>query len=122
MEIEILTTKKKLSKNIIKQLDPATVNDMAYFNSMPTFGYYIRDLGAKYPPVVLLFEGLNGWKIVGCRSWRAVEYRPCVEAPASEIGCRGTSVRTMESSEYRDNWLREYNNLKESCLKNHLII
>lgn len=122
MEIEILTTKKKLSKNIIKQLNPAKIYDITYFNSVKSNGYYVRDLGAKYPPVVLLFESITGWRIIDCRGWKPVSDTPRLEASAKEIGTRGVSVKTMNSVKDRDIWIKEYNKLKESCLKNHLII
>lgn len=121
MEIEILTTKKKLSKNTVKQLDPANIGDLSHFNNMPTYGFYIRDLGAKYPPRVLLFEGINGWKIIGCREWHS-SGDSRVEASAREIGSRGCSVKDFSSRHVRDIWIREYDKLKNSCLKNHLII
>lgn len=122
MEIEILTTKKKISKSIIQQLDPAKLFDMEHLNNINGIGYYVRNLGAKYPPVVMIFEGINGWKIIGCRGWRSVDYRPCVEASASEIGSRGTSVLNMYNFEIRDKWIDAYNKTKEICLKNHLIL
>ena len=122
MDIEIITTKKKISKSIIKQLDPATLGDMQHFNSMPNTGFYVRDLGPKYSPVVLLFEGIIGWKIIECRSWKSSASRSAVEASCKEIGKRGCSVNQFSSIEIRDIWLTEYNKLKDSCLKNHLII
>lgn len=60
MEIEIITTKKKLSKSIVKQLEPAKFHDIQQPNTMPTIGCYVRDLGAKYHSRVGLFEGING--------------------------------------------------------------
>lgn len=121
MEIEVLTTKKKLSKSIIKQLEPANLNDIKHFNSQPTNGFYIRDLGAKSPPRVALFEGINGWKAIGLRDWKASGDNR-LECSAKDMGMRGVSVKTMDNKDCRDNYLSEYNKMKSMCLKNHLFI
>lgn len=121
MEIEVITTKKKISKSIIKQLEPASIYDIKHFNSMPTIGYYVRDLGSKFPPRVAVFEGINGWKIVGLRDWHSSgETR--MECSARDIGLRGVSVKIFNSQPDRDDYLSAYNDMKKSCLKNHLII
>lgn len=121
MEIEVITTKKKLSKAVIKQLEPATIHDINHFNSMPTIGYYVRDLGAKFPPRVALFEGINGWKIIGLRDWEPVGTNR-IECSARDMGMRGISVKTIGEQFNRDEYLSSYNHMKKSCLKNHLII
>lgn len=121
MNIEIITTKKKISKSIIRQLEPASINDINHFNSMPTIGYYVRDLGAKFPPKVALFEGINGWKIIGLRDWKPAGSNR-IECNARDMGVRGTSVKTIGEQIDRDDYLDAYNEMKKSCLKNHLII
>jgi hypothetical protein len=118
MNIEVLTTKKKLSKSIVKQLESANLNDIEYFNSMPTIGYYVRGLGGVFPPRVAIFEGLNGWKIIGLRDWEA-RCDDRIECSARDIGKRGTSVKYINDAK---KYIDSYNKMKEECLKNHLIL
>ncbi len=114
MEIEIITTKKKLSKSVIKQLETAKLTDIAHFNSMPTIGYYVRDLGAKYQPRVAIFEGINRWVILELVDWRESQY-------GDRAVCKNRYL-DFKTVAMRDQFLIEYNKLKDSCLKNHLVI
>ncbi|CAL9956528.1 hypothetical protein VPHK71_0020 [Vibrio phage K71] len=74
MEIEVIATKKKLSKSVIKQLETAVIPDIRHFNNMPTIGYYVRDLGVKYQDRVAIFEGINRWVILELIDWRESQY------------------------------------------------
>ena len=114
MEIEVITTKRKLTKSIVKQLNTATINDIKHFNSMPTIGFYVRDLGAKYQPRVAIFEGINRWVILEIIDWRESQY-------GDRAVCKNRYL-DFKTVKERDSFLIEYDNLKKSCLKNHLII
>lgn len=114
LELEIITTKKKISKSIIKQLEPAELSDIKYFNTMSTLGYYVRDLGSKYPERVGLFQGVNGWKIMSLFDWDVSIYDTRVIFK--------NRYKDFKDKQERDDWLEEYNKIKKRCLKNHLIL
>ena len=123
MDIEILTTKKKLSKSLVKQLNIATLGDLRHVHSTTKVGYYIRDLGKGSPANVMLFEGIYQWVRVGVRSWEKSNTRDTeIYAPASELGDRGTSVKSFSCKGSRDSWIEAYDAAKKICLKNHLFI
>lgn len=58
MEIEILTTKKKITKSILAQLEEVTFPEMEIFNSLNAPGYYINTPKGR----VFLVETHSGWK------------------------------------------------------------
>ena len=120
VEIEVITTKKKLTKAVIKQLEPAKIGDMTQVASVSKIGYYVRDLGKGYSPRVAVFQGINNWCAISMRQWETVGDRPILQAKA--IGGRGFSVKEFSTIELRDAWLSAYNDMKEICSKNHLIL
>ena len=99
MEIEILTTKKKLTKGILNQLEKVTFHDMEVFNSLNSPGYYINTPKGK----VFLVETHSGW-------------RKLIEMSSEEYRLIST-----HSSHIRNNSLQIYNTFIKKC-KNHLII
>ena len=72
MEIEIGTTKKKLTKAMIKQFAHATLSDM---QSIEGSGFYVRDLGASYAKKVAVFRTANGWRRMNLRYGNSMKYR-----------------------------------------------
>ena len=120
MEIEIITTRKKLTKAIVKQLEPAKLGDLNYVVSTIKRGFYIRGLGKMYAPRVAVFEGINKWCIISIRDWKPVGSTPRAESPS--LSGRGVSVKSFDSVELRDMWLDAYNEMKSLCTKNHLIL
>lgn len=119
MEIEIITTKRKLSKSVVKQLELATVADMTALSGTDRAGYYVRDIGASYPSRVGVFAGVNGWVILPIRDWKACGKS---RAECKALKGFGVSVREFSSTKERDSWLSSYDAAKEKCLKNHLIL
>lgn len=120
MDIEIITTKNKLSKSIVKQLNPATVDDLNQVLEVSKIGYYVRNLGKGYAPKVAVFQGINGWCLMNIRDWEPLTERPFVTTSAF-LG-RGFNVKKFLTYEERDYWLERYNAAKELCSKNHLIL
>lgn len=120
MEIEVITTKKKLSKATVKQLEKPTIGDLNQVFAVHKIGYYVRDLGKGYADRVALFQGINGWRCISIRDWSAVKDRPFVTAKA--ISGRGFSIKKFDDYKSRDLWLDAYNKMKNLCLKNHLIL
>ena len=117
MNIDIITTKKKLSKAIIKQLEPATTCDIQLFVlHKDNEAFYVRDLGAKYHHRVGLFKSNSG-------EWRTIQLKDWVvsQATASKITTKN-QYRHFGSADECERWLLAYNELKERALKNHLII
>ncbi|RDL44323.1 hypothetical protein DN730_07920 [Marinomonas piezotolerans] len=119
IEIEVITTKKKLNKSIVKQLKPASIGDMLQAVNVNREGYHIRDLGSGYPSQVAVFKGINEWCILGLRDWRS---SGDLDISAKPLKGRGISYRKFKTTEERDAWIEAYNNAKELCLKVHLIL
>ena len=109
MEIEILTTKKKLTKAMIKQFKPATLLDMQHIEGS---GFYVRDLGAKYGQKVAVFRTADGW--------RRIDLRETKMRDVSSIYL-GAGVMFFNSQEERDEWLDAYKVVKYRCNR-HVII
>lgn len=99
MEIEILTTKKKITKSILAQLEKVTFSEMEIFNSLDIPGYYINTPKGK----VFLVETHSGWKKLP-------------EATSTEY-----QLMSTHSAYIRNNSLKIYNTFVKKC-KNHLII
>ena len=118
MEIEILTTKRKLTKLIIKQLEPATSGDMqAFTDSSANLGFYVMDIGKGYTQRVGLLQGTGGiWKSLQIRNW--ARDGDCCMIRVANYGL----ARSFGSEEIRDKWLESYNETKKKLLQNHVII
>ena len=99
MEIEILTTKRKITKSILSQLELVSFPEMAIFNSLNIPGYYINTPKGK----VFLVETNTGWKKLP-------------EVTSSEY-----QLMSTHSAHIRNNSLKTYNTFVRKC-KNHLII
>lgn len=99
MEIEILTTTRKINKSILSQLGSVTFSDMEIFNSLNSPGYYINTPKGR----VFLVETHSGWKKLP-------------EVTSSEYQLMSTN-----SAHIRNNSLKIYNTFVKKC-KNHLII
>lgn len=119
IEIEVVTTRKKLTKLIVKQLKPASIGDMLQTVNVNHEGYYVRDLGNGYPPNVAILKGINEWCILGLRDWTP---SGDLEISAKPLKGRGTSYRKFKTTGERDAWIEAYNKAKELCLKVHLIL
>ena len=121
MEIEILTTKKKLTKSIIKQLKPATASQIELFVNIPSLkGYHVRGLGSSYDDNVGLFQAGNGdWVLMGIRDWYISKSETKVYA---RLKGKWSSEKEFGTKEERDSWLKIYNEAKSRMMKNHLII
>lgn len=99
MEIEILTTKRKVTKSILDQLEKVTFPEMEIFNSLNEPGYYINTPKGR----VFLVETHSGWKKLP-------------EATSSEY-----QLMSTHSAYIRNNSIKIYNTFVKKC-KNHLII
>ncbi len=120
MEIEIITTKKKLSKSIIKQLKPASLGDLNHLVNVVKIGYHFRGLGNGYPAKVYVFMGINEWCFFGCRPWGKVPDRPILECKS--LTGVGTTIKKFGDEENCVSWLNAYNDAAKLCDKNHLFI
>ena len=99
MNIEVLTTKKKITKSILSQLESVTFPEMAIFNSLNIPGYYINTPKGK----VFLVETHSGWKKL------------------PEVTSSGYQLMSTHSAHIKNNSLKTYNTFVKKC-KNHLII
>ena len=99
MEIEVLTTKKKITKSVLSQLEEVTFSEMTIFNSLNSPGYYINTPKGK----VFLVETHSGWKKL------------------PEVTSYQYQIWSTHSAHIRNNSLSVYNKFIRKC-KNHLII
>ena len=120
MNIEILTTKKKLSKSIIKQLDSASNFDIGQIVNVGKIGYYVRDIGIGCAKKTGLFETNCKWVTLPLLNWQGFEGSKRLSARAETS--KGCFLKDFESIEERDLWLENYNKAKSLCEKNHLFI
>lgn len=119
IEIEVITSKKKLSKSIVKQLEPASMGDMEYLASTIKKGYYIRGLGKGYSPRTAIFQGIGRWVIANIIDWKRAT--PDADGTARHVYDNGR-CKSFETTELCDRWWKAYTEMKELCLKNHLIL
>jgi len=122
MDIEILTTKKKLTKAIVKQLEPAKSYDLSFLISNTKIAYYVRDLGPKFSTQVGMFESINGWRRFTILDWHTTTIGCRLCASAVPFGSRGTMSKRFETEKECTEWLDIYNKAKSLALKNHLIL
>ena len=116
MEIELLTTKKKLTKAIIRQLEHGTTGDIQSFISRNYIGFYVRDMGKGHTERLGLFEGTTGaWKKLNIYSWRK-------DTCGFGLNCYGNRLKSFKNIKDRDEWLEDYNKATNRMLKNHVII
>lgn len=119
MEIEILTTKKKISKSLIKQFKPASLLDLETIISSPNSGYFVRNLSKDLAPEVAVFQGANDqWCRISIREWKRYDRK----LQAKALTGRGQTVKDMGSAQSAENWLMVYAKAMEKCKKNHLYI
>lgn len=118
MQIEVLTTKKKLTKSMVKQLKNADLKDMQHFLDSENDGYYIKDLGPKYTNKVAIFKGVNEWCMLDCRNWEV-----SVNEKKIYSTFKGYSRQMeFETNTQRNKWIGTYNEVVANCSKNHLIL
>lgn len=103
MNIEILTTKRKLTKSILSQLESVTFSNMETFNSLNSPGYYINTPKGR----VFLVETHSGWR-------KLIEMTP---EEYERVSSRSVSSRSIMNN----NPISVYNKFIRKC-KNHLII
>jgi len=123
MEIEILTTKKKLTKSIIKQLKPATIADMRHatsFDKSVNIGYHVRGLSGGTAMKVGLFMGINEWCAIDLLEWKSSSTMTSISARNPKG--RGEFIRRYETKCERDSFMCAYSLIKDLCNKNHLIL
>jgi hypothetical protein len=122
MDIEILTTKKKLTKAMVKQFEPAKNYDLSFLISTTKIAYYIRGLGSKFSVQTGMFESINGWRTFSILDWHKSTVGCQVYASALPFGSRGSMTKSFDTEKERTEWLDTYNKAKALALKNHLIL
>jgi hypothetical protein len=120
MNIEILTSSKKISKSMIKQLDPASNFDIGQIVNVGKIGYYVRDIGIGGAKKTGLFETNCKWVTIPLLNWSGNEDSKMLSCK-NECG-KGCLVKRFDSVKERDLWLHDYNRAKSLCEKNHLFL
>lgn len=115
IEIEVITTKKKLSMAIVKQLRKSNKFDMDIFNSSDRVGYHINNVSTSRSKQLMLFQGINDeWVIADLLNWKMSTHN-------TDTIMVGSVCRTFNKQSAAE-WIEAYNTTKERCLKNHLIL
>ncbi len=117
MEIELVTTKKKITKSIVKQLNLATIADFNFIASTNTKGFYVRDIGKNYGDNVGIFNGVNGYVRFNILNWEKYS----TNGKNFRVSVKNMT-KNFNSEEEADLWISSYNIAKEKCLSNHVII
>lgn len=106
MEIEIVTTKKKLTKSLIEQMPVASIHVMT---SAKVLGYYIDKKHGKIAIMSYLGEYYT----------RALGYKN-----GSNECCvyRKNTLLTFDTPLERDTWMEAYEPMQEKALKTHIYI
>lgn len=114
MEIEIITTKKKLTKSIVNQFRRANSSDIEYLLNGKDDGYHIINLGAKYTEKTGIFKSNDEWVKLSLlkveqNRFRNIRY-------TAELG------RLLGFDFTNKTLLEKYDQAKDKLLKNHLFI
>lgn len=119
MNIEVITTKKKISKSVIRQLEPAGIASMNLFLSISgSRAYYVTDMGPKFPVRVGIFKDFFGnWVRFNASEWKESS---CNKKRALMKG--GNRLIDFESEKEMRDWVNTKNKMCKLALKNHLII
>lgn len=115
MEIELITTKKKLTKSVIQQLDYANTADFNYLTT--TQGLILGYINLPDERVFLV-KTINGYKKIRSLNWKAGLLS--TEACADDKGFG--RLKRFETSEQRDDFLKMYREIKRIALLTHIII
>ena len=118
MEIELITTKKKLSKSIIKQMNEASIDDMEHAVKKGKSMFYVNDVYPKDSVSVGIIFGANGWRRLMLRDWRL----PKLSSEDASVYCRNRERRFDDGALYRDRWLKAFKEVKRKCEKNQVFI
>lgn len=122
MDIEVLTTKKKVTKAMVKQFEPAKSYDLSFLISNTKIAYYVRGLGPKFTVQTGMFESINGWRTFSILDWHTTTVGCRLCASAVPFGSRGTMTKSFKTERECKEWLGTYNKAKSLALKNHLIL
>lgn len=119
MEIEVITTKKKLTKAIVKQLEPATDAQIEIFNNSNEIchGFYVRGLGKGFTERIGLFQSTSGsWVIFGIRQWELSK------SSKKRAVANANRFIDFETEAKASRFVDVMNSVGDRCLKNHLIL
>lgn len=113
MEIEILTTKKKLSKSLINQFPHADQHDlhMALLNPNRIFGFVMLN-NEKFA----IMQGVRDYKKLSIEhNWKA--------SISNEFECYSSNrYKIFENKEHRDLFLEQYHQIVKIALDNHIYL
>lgn len=115
MDIEILTTKKKLTKSVVAQLEEATLGDLEHALHVGKIGYYVKGLHGYKNARTGLIRGIVTWKVFPLNAWEKHGDKSIRLSPYQPS-------ESFSSTEVRDKFFEVYHAVGKLCLKNHLIL
>lgn len=123
MEIEIITTKKKLTKSIINQMHMAGIGAMNFATSFSpeiTHKYILGLLVGcrKGCHEVILLKNVNDYSVLRVEPWEKTEGSPSIEYYTG----RATRLKKFKTFELRDQWFDLYQKCVKFGKKNHIYI
>lgn len=125
MEIEIVTTKKKLTKSIVSQFRSAEVKDFIYCINKDEKCFYIIGLGSRFTEKTGIFKSFNEWvkfpifnfelseALFTSRTYDQLMSRHIKLFEITESGHTRIDQKPL---------IRPYNEVRKRCLENHLFI
>ena len=123
MEIEIVTTKKKISKSLINQMPIATIGDMEFCLSHgdPIHSHYILGLligCRKDCREAILIKKINDYAIIKVAPWLKSLNDDCVWYKAGSASVQ----KKFKTREMRDRWFELYEKCVKIGRKTHIYI
>jgi hypothetical protein len=115
MEIEIITTKKKLSKSLVNQMLWLTINDVHItekYDYNYVLGFYV-DKGLK----IAIVKVIDEYKRITLYNWHISK-----TSTDFNLYCQGNRVIRFDDSITRDSYFEKYTKLKEVAEKTHIYI
>lgn len=103
MEIEITTTKKKLTKALIDQMAVASLSEMKV---AVVLGYVLNVRKGTFK--TLIVKSLDKYRVVPVYDWSKLTGESGIYRRVKNFS---TTVKKFETEEIRDEWLSAYNEL-----------
>jgi len=123
MEIEIITTKKKLTATILNQLETARVSEMQEALSSPEkiLGYINSStLETNKARIFLIHVAPQTYKLIPNYNWERATQDDLVSY--GKLGGKVCMKKSFKSKESRDRFVEIFREIKQIAMQNHIII
>ena len=108
MKIEIMTTKRKLTKNILNQIPSATLEDM---KTGTLLGFILNSRENHYK--VILIKNNSKYSVLPIHIWKKIDWDSSVHKNCIyRYEPKRSVYKKFESKEKRDEWFEVYRKIK----------